>query len=100
MSDRRLQEHFVILCQKLDTDRIVPVLRQEKMLTLDEVEMLTNPMLSARAKRERLLILLPRKGRNHFENFGKCLVWSGQIDLAKDIGINVESVPSPPFPST
>ena len=67
------------------------------MLTSDEHEQLSHPMYSMRQKRERLLLLLPRKGRNHFENFGKCLVWSGQKDLAERIGIDVERVPSSPY---
>lgn len=97
-ASNRLQDHFVVLCQKLDVDRIGPILRQEKMLTSDEYEMLMNPMLSSRAKRERLLILLPRKGRDHFQKFGKCLVWSGQEELARQIGIDVARVPQAPFP--
>ena len=97
MSRSRIQDHFVILSQKLDVDKVVPYLREERMLTVDEHEQLSHPMYSMRQKRERLLLLLPRKGRNHFENFGKCLVWSGQGDLAERIGIDVESVPPSPY---
>ena len=97
MSRSRIQDHFVILSQKLDVDKVIPYLREERMLTSDEHEQLSHPMYSMRQKRERLLLLLPRKGRNHFENFGKCLVWSGQGDLAEKIGIDVERVPPSPY---
>ena len=88
----RLQDHFVVLCQQLNVDRVLPILRQEKMVTMDEYETLTNPMLSTRQKREKLLIILPRKGKHHFEKFGACLVWSGQEQLAQTIGIDVSNV--------
>ena len=97
MSRSRIQDHFVILSQRLDIDKVIPYLRGERMLTSDEYEQLSHPMYSMRQKRERLLLLLPRKGRNHFENFGKCLVWSGQGDLAEKIGIDIESVPPSPY---
>ena len=97
MSRSRIQDHFVILSQKLDVDKVIPYLREQHMLTSDEHEQLSHPMYSMRQKRERLLLLLPRKGKKHFENFGKCLVWSGQGDLAERIGIEVESVPPSPY---
>ena len=97
MSRSRLQDHFVILSQRLDVEKVIPYLREERMLTADEHEQLSLPMLSVRNKRERLLLLLPRKGRRHFESFGSCLVWSGQVDLARAIGIDVDSVPKSPY---
>jgi len=97
MSRSRLQDHFVILSQRLDVEKVIPYLRGERMLTADEHEQLSLPMLSVRNKRERLLLLLPRKGRRHFESFGNCLVWSGQVDLARAIGIDVGSVPESPY---
>lgn len=97
MSRSRIQDHFVILSQKLDVDKVIPYLREEHMLTSDEHEQLSHPMYSMRQKRERLLLLLPRKGKKHFENFGNCLVWSGQGDLAERIGIDVENVPPSPY---
>jgi len=97
MSGSRLQDNFVILSQKLDVEKVIPYLREERMLTADEHEQLSLPMFSVQNKRERLLLLLPRKGRRHFESFGNCLVWSGQVDLAKAIGIDVDSVPPSPY---
>ena len=95
---QRLQDHFVVLCNDLDVDRIVPVLRSEKMLTSDEVEQLTNRLYSTRARREKLLLFLPRKGRAHFEKFAECLVWSGQKELAVKIGIPTDTLPPSPYP--
>ena len=33
-----------------------------------------------------VLLHTTRKGRHYFTNFGKCLVWSGQTELARHIG--------------
>ena len=97
MSRNPIQDNFVILCAKLNLEKLLPYLRQERMITQDEYEILTNPNLTTKAKREKLLIWLPRKGRNYFVNFGKCLVWSGQTELARHIGVDVAMVPEPPF---
>ena len=79
-------------------EKVLPYLKQERMVTTDEYEMLTSPNFTTRQKRaEKLLKLLPRKGRNYFTNFGKCLVWSGQTELARHIGVDVALVPEPPF---
>ena len=66
------------------------------MLTADEYDTLTNTIYSVKARRNKLLDMMPRKGRNYFEHFGKNLVWSGQKELAKHIGVNVDKVPQPP----
>lgn len=89
---RGIQDNFVVLCHELDVGRIAPILRQEKMLTADEYELLTSHMTSTRVKREKLLMLLPRKGRDHFLKFSECLVWSGQEELARKIGVDVSSI--------
>ena len=96
MSNNPIQDNFVILCNKLDLDRILPVLCQMKMLTPDEYETLTNPLRPTKQRRELLLLLLPRKGSDHFQIFGRCLVWSGQAELAGRIGVDVSRVPPPP----
>lgn len=96
--EQRLQDHFVVLCNELDVDRIVPVLRNEHMLTTDEMETLQNPYFTTRVRREKLLIILPRKGRAHFQKFAECLVWSGQEELARKIGVPVERIPPSPYP--
>ena len=96
---QRLQDHFVVLCNELDVDRIVPVLKAERMLTSDEMEQLTNPHFSTRARREKLLLFIPRKGRSHFEKFAECLVWSGQTELASKIGVPVKDIRPSPHPS-
>ena len=97
MSGSRFQPHFVLLCEQLNLDPLLPYLRQERMLTSDEYEMLTNVAFTKKQQRERLLIILPRKGRRYFENFGKCLVWSGQVELARHIGVDVDAVPEAPI---
>ena len=96
MSGNPIQDNFVILCRQLDIERILPVLWQAKMLTSDEYEMLTNSGRTTKQRREQLLLLIPRKGSDHFQLFGCCLVWSGQEDLARKIGIDVRRVPPPP----
>ena len=96
MSANKLQPHFVLLCERLDLDKLLPYLRQERMVTNDEYEILTNVAYTRSQQRQRLLTMLPRKGRHYFENFGKCLVWSGQVELARHIGVDVDSVPPPP----
>ena len=97
MSRNPIQENFVVLCSQLKLDKILPYLKQERMVTTDEYEMLTNPNFTVRQRREKLLIWLPRKGRNYFTKFGKCLVWSGQSELARHIGVDISLVPEPPF---
>lgn len=97
---RTLQDHFVVLCNKLDLALILPILRQEKLLTDDEHERLLHSSESVRTRREMLLLFLPKKGRDHFSRFCKCLVWSGQTELALEMGINVSSIPPSPYPGT
>ena len=97
--NQRLQDHFVVLCSELDVNRIVPVLRAERMLTSDEHEQLTNTHYTTRIRREKLLLFIPRKGAAHFEKFAECLVWSGQTELAKKIGIPVEEIAPSPYPT-
>ena len=95
--DDPIQRNFVVLSGYLDMS-IVPYLRNQDMLTPDEYHQLTNQFVSDQQKKEQLLILLPRKGKRYFEKFSKCLVWSGQAWLAKQIGIDVASIPPSPYP--
>lgn len=95
---QRIQDHFVILCQELDVDRIVPILRAERMLTMDEMEQLTNQYFTTQTRRQKLLLIVPHKGRDHFEKFCECLVWSGQEELAAKIGVPVSNIPPSPHP--
>lgn len=97
MSGSKFQPHFVRLCDQLDLDKLLPYLKQERMVTNDEYETLTNIAYTKKQRREKLLIYLPRKGKLYFEKFGKCLVWSGQVELARHIGVDVESVPAAPY---
>ena len=99
MKEQCLQDHFVVLCNDLDVDVIVPFLRNEHMLTHSEVETLSNPFFTPRVRREKLLLMLPRKGTKHFEKFAECLVWSGQRGLAKKIGVEVKKIPPSPYPN-
>lgn len=92
-----LRTHRVILCEKLDVGKLIPYLRQDRMLTSDEYATLTNPMYNIKQRRNKLLDMMPRKGRKYFEHFGKNLVWSGQKELASHIGVDVSNVPPPPY---
>ena len=95
---QRIQDHSVVLSNELDVDRIAPVLRQEGMLTADEFEQLTNQLFTTQNPRQKLLLFIPRKGRAHFEKFCECLVWSGQTELARKIGVPVEKIRLSPHP--
>lgn len=95
--DRRLQSHYVVLSDKLDLEKIIPYLKQDKMLTNDEFQILTNPSFTVKQRRGKLLDFMPRKGRNYFEHFGNNLVWSGQTELARHIGVNIDKVPPSPY---
>ena len=95
---QRLQDHFVVLCNELNVSLIVPILRAERMLTSDEMEQLQNSVYTTRQRREKLLIIIPHKGRSHFEKFAECLVWSGQTDLARKIGVPVKDIRPSPHP--
>ena len=93
-----LRAHFVILLDTLDLDKILPYLKQDRMLTSDEYQRVTNPVYTVKERRGKLLNeILPRKGKNYFEHFGKNLVWSGQTELAMHIGVDVGKVPSAPY---
>ena len=65
-------------------------------MTTEEYETLSNPIIPMKQKREKLLIMMPRKGSDFFKNFGNCLVWSEQTALAKHIGVDVAAVPPCP----
>lgn len=97
MADDRIRPHFVRLSEQLNLAKLLPFLKQERMVTGDEYETLTNVAYTTREKRAKLLTILPRKGKYYFENFGKCLVWSGQVELARHIGVDVDSVPTAPY---
>lgn len=98
MSGNKFQPFFVILCNRVDLDKLLPFLRQERMVTNDEFEVLTNVAYTKSQLKQKLFTtILPRKGRYYFENFGKCLVWSGQEEIARHIGIDVDSVPQCPY---
>lgn len=82
-----IQNHFVLLCNELDVDAVLPHMLQARLLTPDEYEKLRPTAgTAAKMRREQLLLLLPRKGSIHFELFCKCLVQSGQGFLAQRIG--------------
>ena len=66
------------------------------MVTRDEYETVTNPAYTLKQRRGMLLGFLPRKGSRYYENFSKCLVWSGQVELARHIGVDVGSIPPSP----
>lgn len=92
-----LRLHRVHLCERLDVGKIIPYLRQDRMLTADEYETLTNPIYNTKVRRNKLLDMMPRKGKRYFEHFGKSLVWSGQVELARHIGVDVDKVPPAPY---
>lgn len=96
MSRSKFQPNFVLLCEELNLDTLLPYLHQERMVTRDEYETVTNPAYTSKQRRAQLLGILPRKGSHYYENFSKCLVWSGQVELARHIGVDVDSIPPSP----
>ena len=101
MSTNKFRPNFVLLCERTDLDRLLPFLQQERMLTNDEYEIVTNPAYTRSTRRQKLFTtILPRKGTYYYENFSKCLVWSGQVELARHIGIDVDSIPPCPYASS
>ncbi len=66
------------------------------MVTPAEYETLSSNSIPIKQRRERLLLMMPKKGSDYFKNFGNCLVWSGQRDLAKHISVDVGAVPPCP----
>ena len=89
-----LRVHRLLLLGKLDVGKIIPYLKRDELLTADECETLTTS--DTRNARKNLLDMMPRKGRNHFVRFGKNLVLSGQKELAKQIGVDVDNMPQSP----
>ena len=88
-----IQENFVLLMQNLDVEAILPYLKQANMVTFDEYERVSSPQLTSKQKREKLLLLMPKKGTNHFLRFCWCIVWSGQRALAEKMQVDLNSVP-------
>lgn len=88
-----IQGNFVLLMQNLDVEAILPYLKQARMVTYAEYEQVSNPQLTLKQKRDKLLLLLTRKGPNHFRQFSWCVVWSGQKELAEKMQVDLSSVP-------
>lgn len=88
------QEHFLLLLKTMDLDAIAPVLLAESVINMSEYEDLTRGQGTLRDRKDRLLTNLPRKGRNYFAAFCRCLVLSGQGHLAEEMGFDVSSVSS------
>ena len=89
-------EHFLLLLRKLDLEAIAPVLLGENVINFSEYDDLVRGQGTLKDRKDRLLTSLPRKGRNYFATFCRCLVWSGQGYLAEEMGFNAASVPSNP----
>lgn len=88
-----IQGNFVLLMQNLDVEAILPYLKQARMVTYTEYEQVSSPHLGLKQKRDKLLLLLTRKGPNHYVHFCWCIVWSGQRALAQKMQIDLSSVP-------
>ena len=88
-----IQGNFVVLMQNLDVEAILPYLKQARMVTYTEYEQVSSPHLPLKQKRDKLLLLLTKKGPNHYVYFCWCIVWSGQRALAEKMHVDLSSVP-------
>ena len=79
------------------TWEIIPHLKWDKLLTGEEYDYLTR--CDESSARRNLLNIMFRKGRIYFEHYCKNLVWSGQMESAKQIGVYVDNIPPDPYES-
>ena len=83
-----------MLMNELNLDNVLPVMFAEKLLSQDEYTVIQemNGRVSERDRRDKLMSILPRKGRNFYSLFCKCIVWSGQIELAERMDISLSNI--------
>ena len=90
-----LREHYVKFLRHLDVPAVLPILYAEGMLTNSEYDDLHHPSLTDQNRCEKLLRTLPNKGRNYYHKFCSCIIWSGQLELARKIKFDISTVSDP-----
>jgi hypothetical protein len=88
-----LRENYVKFINHLNVDAIIPVMVAEGLLTRKEQDQLQRPGQTDKQRCDFILRSLPSKGKNFYQKFCCCLVWSGQVDLANMIDFDISSVP-------
>ncbi len=86
-----------MLTNELNLASILPILFAERLLSQDEYTVMQemsngSACVSERDRRDKVLSILPRKGKHYYTLFCKCVVWSGQIELAERMGVDVSIV--------
>ncbi len=92
-----LRSNYVMLLNELNVDSILPVMHAEYLLSQEEYRKLTGlrARASERERREEILMIIPRKGKDFYRVFCDCVVWSGQTELAQRMSYDVTSVQDP-----
>lgn len=85
-----VREHYIILTNQLLVDPLLPYLKHQNWLTLQEYDMLAGMGADYKQKMEWIVKFLHQKNGRVVcdEVFVKCIIWSGQIDLARMLGCN------------
>ena len=89
-----LRSNYVMLLNELNLDKLLPVMMSESLVSQAEYEnfQCMRGRETEKNRRDALLTILPRKGKNYYSLFCKCIVWSGQIELAQRMGFDASLV--------
>ena len=90
-----IKKKLVFLVKNLDMSKIMTILVSEGLLTSEEYARLTKSHNTEDQRASELLMnILPRKGSKEivYERFTKCLVWSGQPDLAGALDVEEDVI--------
>ena len=92
-----LRSNYVMLLNELNLTSVLPVMHAENLISPDEYRLLhdMSGKSTERERRDKVLMNLPRKGKDFYSLFCKCIVWSGQVELARRMGVDVSSVEDP-----
>lgn len=83
-----------MLLNELNLNSILPVMFAENLVSPEEYRVIQESygQITERDRRDKVLMALPRKGKDFYTLFCKCVVWSGQIELAQRMGFDVTSM--------
>ena len=90
-----IKKKLVSLVKSLDVSKIMTIMVSEGLLTSEEHARLTKSHDTEDKRASELLMnILPRKGSKEivYERFTKCLVWSGQPDLAGALDVKEDVI--------
>ena len=92
-----LRSNYVMLLNELNVESILPVMLSECLLSQEEYMNLIRQKArnSERERREEILMIIPRKGKDFYRLFCECVVWSGQMELAQRMSYDITTVQDP-----